>query len=95
MNSDDNGLIHTSIFRKDTDRNTILRAESFHPKNLISNIPFGQFQRLRRICSSDTDFESQAQAMSNRFAERGYNIKRKDILNVITDTYIQPYISQL
>lgn len=70
---DQQGTIHTSIYRKSTDRNTILRAESFHPKNLISNIPYGQFQRLRRICDSDSDFELQAQQMYDRFTERGYN----------------------
>lgn len=66
------GLLHTSIFRKETDRNTILRADSCHPSSLISNIPFGQFQRLRRICDSRSDFETQSRDMYRRFQQRGY-----------------------
>lgn len=72
---DEHGQISTSIFRKPTDRNTLLKAQSFHPKKLISNIPFGQFQRLKRICSSENDFELQAKDMSHRFSQRGYDNK--------------------
>ena len=70
---DTNGEIHTSIFRKMTDRNTILRADSFHPRALISNIPLGQFQRLKRICDTEEAFNSQALEMYTRFQVRGYD----------------------
>ena len=33
------------------------------------------FLRLRRLCSNPHDFSAEAQAMSNRFLERGYPIK--------------------
>ncbi|XP_054867021.1 uncharacterized protein LOC111575603 isoform X1 [Amphiprion ocellaris] len=72
---DEQGSIHTSLFRKSTDRNTVLHAESFHPKSLIENIPFGQFQRLKRICNSQTDFNTQATEMQQRFVQRGYKAK--------------------
>lgn len=72
---DSEGALHTTIYRKPTDRNTILRADSFHPSSLISNIPFGQFQRLRRICDTDMDFEAQSNEMYSRFKHRGYNKK--------------------
>lgn len=90
---DKNKKLHTSIYRKPTDRNTILRADSYHPKTTISNIPYGQFQRLRRICDSTTDFETKATDMHHRFQTRGYDknnldqtlaraktLKRKDLL---------------
>lgn len=70
---DDNNLLHTTIYRKGTDRNTLLRADSFHLRSLKDNIPFGQFQRLRRICNNDSDFEMQAQDMTLRFRARGYS----------------------
>lgn len=69
---DASGDLHTSIYRKNTDRNTILRADSFHPNGLINNIPYGQFQRLRRICDSQTDFDQQSKSMYQRFRNRGY-----------------------
>lgn len=66
------GKLHTTIFRKRTSRNTLLRADSFHPLHMIENIPFGQFQRLRRICDIDIDFNQQASVMSARFLNRAY-----------------------
>ncbi len=63
------GQLHTTLFKKSTSHNTILRADSFHPRHLNGNIPYGQFQRLRRICDQETDFEEQAQIMSNRFLD--------------------------
>ena len=80
---DEEGKIHTSIFSKSSDRNTILRADSFHPSHLISNIPMGQFQRLRRICDSDNDFEVQASSMTKRFKERGYSDR------TLSDAYLR------
>ena len=68
----ESGSLHTTIFRKITDRNTILRADSFHPPSLINNIPFGQFQRLRRICDREEDFDQKAVEMHARFQQRGY-----------------------
>lgn len=64
--------VHTTLYRKNTSRNTILRADSFHPQHLKRNIPYGQFQRLRRICDRDEDFVEQAGAMSSRFHDRAY-----------------------
>ena len=67
-----NGSFHTTIYRMDTDRNTILRADSFHPSSLIKNIPFEQFQRLRRICDREDDFQDKVGEMHSRFQQRGY-----------------------
>lgn len=75
ISKDGNGDLHTSIFRKPTDRNTILRADSFHPPWLTDNIPFGQFQRLKRICDSEEDYEKNALDMTQRFKARGYQHK--------------------
>lgn len=68
-----NSKLETSIFRKETDRNTILHASSFHPDHITNNIPYGQFIRLKRICSNQDDFEVKANDMAQRFRERGYN----------------------
>lgn len=67
-----NGELETTIYRKPLSRNTLLRANSHHPKNLIKNIPIGQFLRLKRNCTNEADFENKAMEMAHRFRERGY-----------------------
>lgn len=64
--------LHTTLYRKPTDRNTILHYQSYHPQHLKDNIPYGQFQRLKRICDQDEDFCEQSDRMSKRFHERSY-----------------------
>lgn len=61
-----------SIFRKPLSRNTLLKADSNHQKQLIQNIPIGQFLRLRRNCSNIMDFQCKAIEMKDRFQQRGY-----------------------
>ncbi|OCT72560.1 hypothetical protein XELAEV_18035541mg [Xenopus laevis] len=39
--------IVSTVFRKETAGNTLLRADSCHPRHVLKAIPFGQFQRLR------------------------------------------------
>lgn len=72
-----NGILYITIFRKETDRNTILRADSFNP-SWLTDIPFGQFQRLKQICEKEEDFDFRAQEIK-RFQERGHqnSVKQK------------------
>lgn len=64
--------LHTDLYRKPTDRNTLLRGDSFHPTHLIKSLPISQFHRVRRVCSSETSYNKQAADLTNRFLERGY-----------------------
>ncbi|XP_073508936.1 uncharacterized protein [Phyllobates terribilis] len=75
LDIDQDGFIHTDVFRKPTSVNSLLCAASSHPRNLVENIPTGQFLRIRRICSSDAKFETQADLLKHRFRERGYSDK--------------------
>lgn len=59
-------------FCKQTDRNTSLRADSFHPPTFKKNIPYGQLQRLKRICDQEPDFVTEAKDMQTQFLNRGY-----------------------
>ena len=76
---DEHGYLHTTIFRKESHKNTILHAKSFHSPTLVKNIPFGQFQRLRRICNNDQEFSVKSKEMYGRFKERGYPQKTLDL----------------
>lgn len=70
---DSSGYIKTSLFRKPTSGNTILRANSRNPGPLLWSIPFGQYLRIRRICFTDSDFEIQASLLKQRLLDRGYS----------------------
>lgn len=68
----ENNRLKTDLYRKPTDRNSILHGESYHPIHLKRNLPISQFNRIRRICSSDDDFMRQGSILKKRFTERGY-----------------------
>ncbi|XP_073721933.1 uncharacterized protein [Misgurnus anguillicaudatus] len=65
--------IETTLYRKPTDRNTILHGQSYHPISLKRSLPISQLSRVRRICSSDDDFRQQSLILSERFRQRSYN----------------------
>ena len=64
--------LQTDLYRKPTDRNTLLRGDSFHPRHLIKSLPISQFHRARRVCSSNEHYKKQAADLTNRFLVRGY-----------------------
>ncbi|XP_069598891.1 uncharacterized protein [Ranitomeya imitator] len=68
----ENSKIACNLFRKATATNSLLHYESFHPQHLKNGIPKGQFLRLRRNCSTNTDFLGQAKDLTRRFKQRGY-----------------------
>lgn len=53
---DSTGHLSTSLYRKSTAGNSIIRADSAHTSSLKRSILFAQYLRLRRICSYDSDF---------------------------------------
>lgn len=68
----DQGFLHASVYRKPTDRNTILNARSFHPNRLKENVPYGHFQGVKRICDQENVFETISEEIMSRFRERRY-----------------------
>lgn len=73
INLQANGYLKSSLYRKPTTGNTILRANSSHPSSLVRSIPFSQYLHLRRICSSDSDFREQASLLQQRLLDHGYS----------------------
>lgn len=65
--------LSTSVHYKPTDSHAYLLFQSSHPKSTRESIPYSQFLRLRRICSSDNDFQNKAEEMVNFFTTRGYS----------------------
>ncbi|XP_068099729.1 uncharacterized protein [Hyperolius riggenbachi] len=66
------GRLNTSVYRKPTDRNTLLHYDSAHPKHLISSLPISQFLRVLRICNEKDETSRELEVMKERFLERGY-----------------------
>lgn len=68
-----NDRLQTKTFFKETDRNAYIPTTSNHHKNWVRNIPKGQFKRVRRNCTLDSDYQDQSQKLVERFVEKGYN----------------------
>uniref|UniRef100_A0A803JRB9 Reverse transcriptase domain-containing protein n=1 Tax=Xenopus tropicalis TaxID=8364 RepID=A0A803JRB9_XENTR len=62
----------TSIYRKPTDKNNLLRPNSFHPQGLFRGLPKSQFMRIKRIASTNEVYEDESQKMVQKFVEKGY-----------------------
>ena len=70
---DQNSMLQTAIYRKQTDQQSYLDAQSEHPKSLKDSIPYSQALRIKRICSSQQEFLSHTAKMINQFQTHGYN----------------------
>ncbi|OCT99589.1 hypothetical protein XELAEV_18005372mg [Xenopus laevis] len=70
---DFNNDVQTTVFRKDTATNNLLHAKSQHSSTLIRGIPTGQYLRVKRICSTQTEFKKEADKLYQRFKQRGYS----------------------
>lgn len=68
------GHIFSSLYRKLLSGNTLLHADSGHPRHTIRGILVGQLIRLQRICSEDTVYEEEKQLMNWRFLSQGYEL---------------------
>ena len=49
-----------------------LHRKSVHPEKLKKTIPYGQALRIRRICTTEEDFDSGCKDLYNDFLKRGY-----------------------
>ena len=70
------GIIHTDLFRKPTDKPRALLPSSAHPNHISTNIIYGAAFRLLRICDSENIFETRLSELKNNFLiPRNYNSK--------------------
>ena len=66
------GKLETKLYRKESDRQAYLHRKSEHPESLKRSIPFSQALRLRRICSTNNEFQDSCDKSRNKLIERGY-----------------------
>ena len=53
--TDQQNKLQTTLFRKSSDRQNILKAKPKHPYSLKKSISYSQAFRIRRICSTCQD----------------------------------------
>ena len=80
--------LQTTLFRKSSDRQNFLNAESEHPYSLKKSIPDSRALRIRRICSTFQDYHSHSRKLIEQFFNKGckkdvviQQIQKLDLLN--------------
>ena len=66
-------MLQTTVYRKQTDPQNYLHAQSEHPKLLIDSIQYSQALLIKWICHSQQEFLSHKAKMLYQFQKRGYN----------------------
>lgn len=69
------GKLRTDLFSKATDANNYLHYTSAHTKPCRDGIPFGQFLRIKRICSDNNDFLNRCIEKALHMKRRGYPVE--------------------
>ena len=68
-----NGRLETTVYSKPTNSHLYLHSSSCHSKSSIKGIPKGVALRLRRLCSTDNEFDAKAVEYEEHLKNRGYN----------------------
>ena len=66
--------LETTLYVKPTDRNNYLPFDSAHPYHCKKGLPYGQFLRIRRICSTEKDFIHHCVKKAAQLRQKGYPI---------------------
>ena len=64
--------LYTTLYEKPTDTHLYLHYTSAHHAPSKAKGPYGQFLRLRRICTYDNDFNMNADKLIGYYLKRGY-----------------------
>ena len=80
----DNGEIITDLYCKPTDRNNYLPFNSTHTYHCKKRLPYGQFLRLRRICSRDEDLLTQSAKKAALLLQKQYPME------LLINSYLKP-----
>ena len=61
----------TTLYNKPTDTHLFLHHSSAHPESVTQKGPYGQYLRIRRICTLDCDFKTSADKLTQYYVNRG------------------------
>ena len=71
----DGNVLTTDLYTKPTDSHNYLYYNSAHPQRRKDSIPYSQFLRIRRICSSKKDFDRHVVTLAGHFLRRKYPLE--------------------
>ena len=72
---DTDSLLYTTLYEKPTDTHLYLHYSSAHHKPCHTKGPYGQFLRIRRICTRNQDFIHHGFKLMEYYLNRGYPLK--------------------
>lgn len=64
------GCLTTTTYFKETDCNAFILPTSCHDSSWLNAVPKGQFQQIRKNCTSLVDYQQQAQILKSRFLDK-------------------------
>jgi hypothetical protein len=73
-------VLYTDLYRKPTDRNRLLRADSCHPLPLKNCLSYSQLCWMKRMCKKQSDFDQNMAEAQRKWKERGGTKKVRLIL---------------
>lgn len=65
-------ILHSDLFIKSTDRNTLLDYTSCHSRKMVRSLPLSQMLCVRRVVDRDEKIDRALMNMVAKFRERGY-----------------------
>ena len=68
------GVLHTDLYTKPTDKFQYLNFKSSHPYHQKSSLPYSLALRIRRICTYDSDFKKHCADLTQHLRKRGYKL---------------------
>ena len=78
MYKDKDCNLQTKVYRKSTDRTSLLHKTSAHPSATKTSIIYSQALRIKRICSEEYEMRKQFSVLKEKLLVRGYESELTD-----------------
>ena len=70
---DNNNKLQTTLYKKSTDRQNYLHSKSEDPYSLKKSIAYSQALRIKRMCSTQNEFEKHSSNLLQQRKKKGYH----------------------
>ena len=73
---DEQQKLQITLCKRNTDKQSYFHVKSNQPVSLKKRIPSSQILRVKRICSTNSEFERNCKVLQEQFTKRGYDSLR-------------------